>query len=116
MGSQDRRLEGTNLPEFKDIFDLNNNYQADALIKSSIRTRYSVLCKKKIIINEVGAIYIEDLQRYIKMAWKYPVWSVFCDETDPKLGQYILQYTEEWYSPVLYLGWYRKHMCSNWFK
>lgn len=55
---KDRSPQGTMLPEFKDIFDINDNYQADALIKSSLRTRFSIICKKKILINEAGVTYI----------------------------------------------------------
>lgn len=74
---KDRRPRGTTLPTFDDIFDVNDNYKADALLKSSLRSRYSILRKKKVIVNEPGTTYIEDLRLYIKMPLRYPVWSMF---------------------------------------
>jgi len=46
-----RRPRGTTLPKFENIFEENDSYKADALLKTSLRSRFSIICNKKILLS-----------------------------------------------------------------
>lgn len=72
----DRKPQGSTLPQFTQIFEGYANYKIDALIKADLRFRYTILCKKKMVINEVVAAYIGDLRRYFRLSRCYLVWTM----------------------------------------